>query len=1030
MKILFTVLLTVFAYANVWGNYTLSKSISVEDGLGGASVKAIVQDTKGFIWIATSTSIQRFDGYELETFYENSSDLYCLDETPQCLYVSADGTIWFGTNKSLYYMQSQSNVFSAVELSKGERFIADVLTISDGTEGDIFIGTRNSGIFHIKNLESNINQIKGSDTDEIITLSQFDLSQILVSTKTKGLFLLNTASLNTIRINDTLQVKKIFKAAFDKAVLQDNNNRILELNTTTFQLKEICKTLSNANLTDVCLLNANHSLLANKRGLYDFFVENDGNFECRRIKSISSFLQSEITEVFLDKRKNIWIGTKASGVQMFTFLPIWYDELDIKATDKSVSNTQFVTSASDSLYVIANKNSLRLYTDFNELKYDIPLNSDKMVKCVKIITDSLIIIGTEEGILTVENGNVASNLLGKENVSVCDIASDGEKIWLATENNGLYVKETGSSTYKKLEYLISGSENVNIPNTLSSIEYSNGELWIGTCEGIILHNVNKNTTHAFKHSELNAKCLNSNVINCIHIDSKENVWVGSNNGLNRYVKEDSSFESINYQASAFRLNVKAIVSTNTKVFLSTNRGLVAIRLSDLSFHSESQIANVESLNFESPSYYKNSILFAGKERIIRVYPEKYPLTFNNSPTFLTKLKVFNKEIDYVDGKILTDAIVNAKKVTLSYTDNFFTLTFSCLDYKNSQNIVYAYKMKGYDEEWTYTNSKNRYASYANLPPGEYSFMVKASSTGNLDQVEPLKLMVVINPPFWNSNLFLTAMLVLFLGIVYLFLFLREKRMKNQNELLNEKVQAQTLVLQGQNEELTELNSTKDKFMSIIAHDLKNPLNSLIGFTELLHEKHADYDDEQRQKFIDIINKASKQMYELLTNLFDWSRTQTGKINFKPVQFNIKANIHITLELLQHVAKNKEIIIEQNINAVDVFADKNMISTIVRNLVSNSIKFTPKGGLVEVFSEIKENIIEISVRDNGVGMDAKQMKSLFKIDKANSTLGTAQEHGTGLGLILCKEFIKMNKGKITVQSEKGVGSTFTFTIPLP
>jgi len=308
--------------------------------------------------------------------------------------------------------------------------------------------------------------------------------------------------------------------------------------------------------------------------------------------------------------------------------------------------------------------------------------------------------------------------------------------------------------------------------------------------------------------------------------------------------------------------------------------------------------------------------------------------------------------------------------------------------------------------------------------------VKASATGNLEQVEPLRLSVVINPPFWSSNLFLTAAVVLFLGIVYLFLFLREKRMKKQNEMLNEKVQSQTLVLQVQNEELTELNSTKDKFMSIIAHDLKNPLNSLIGFTELLHEKQADYDNEQRQKFIDIINKASKQMYELLTNLFDWSRTQTGKINFKPTLFNIKANVHITLELLQHVAKNKEIQIKQDIEAIEVFADKNMIATIVRNLVSNSIKFTPNGGIIEVFSEKYENQLEISVQDNGVGMDAKQMQSLFKIDKANSTLGTAQEHGTGLGLILCKEFIKMNKGKISVQSEKGVGSTFTFTVPLP
>ncbi len=231
--------------------------------------------------------------------------------------------------------------------------------------------------------------------------------------------------------------------------------------------------------------------------------------------------------------------------------------------------------------------------------------------------------------------------------------------------------------------------------------------------------------------------------------------------------------------------------------------------------------------------------------------------------------------------------------------------------------------------------------------------------------------------------------------------------------------------------LKESNATKDKFFSIIAHDLKSPFNALMGFSDILLRKHKEYDHQKREKIIRMINKSSKSAYSLLENLLTWSRSQSGKINYSPEKLELKIVLFETMFGLQAQANNKEVEIINNIYENEtIFADKNMITTVLRNLISNAIKFTNKKGTVTISAkkQTDNNFIEISISDTGIGIPKERIGDLFRIDKNKSTQGTENETGTGLGLILCKEFAEKHAGKIWVESEEEKGSSFIFTIP--
>lgn len=230
--------------------------------------------------------------------------------------------------------------------------------------------------------------------------------------------------------------------------------------------------------------------------------------------------------------------------------------------------------------------------------------------------------------------------------------------------------------------------------------------------------------------------------------------------------------------------------------------------------------------------------------------------------------------------------------------------------------------------------------------------------------------------------------------------------------------------------LIELNATKDKFFSIIAHDLKSPFNSIIGFSEYLIEKVKENNYNKIDEIAGIILNSSYRAMDLLTNLMTWSQLESGRMPFNPEYIDITQIAAEVISLIKPTAAQKSINIVNKISSTSqIFADKEMISTVLRNLLSNAIKFTKNEGKVTILSTLNDNELTVTITDNGVGIAKDRIDKLFTINENNSTPGTQKERGTGLGLILCKEFIEKHHGKIWVNSNIGIGSSFSFSLPI-
>lgn len=247
--------------------------------------------------------------------------------------------------------------------------------------------------------------------------------------------------------------------------------------------------------------------------------------------------------------------------------------------------------------------------------------------------------------------------------------------------------------------------------------------------------------------------------------------------------------------------------------------------------------------------------------------------------------------------------------------------------------------------------------------------------------------------------------------------------------INERKQAE-LVLQAKNEELQKVNAEKDKFFAILAHDLRSPFNTLLGFTQIMVEDLSEFKPEDIKKMAQAMRTSAKGLYSLLENLLVWSGSQRGTTSFVPMQFSLKDLIQENLKLVQESAHLKDIKIGINIpDELMVFADENMTGSTIRNLVSNAVKFTPKKGEVSISAKtLPGNLVEISIRDSGMGMSDEMRNKLFKLNENIGRNGTEGEPTSGLGLILCKDFIEKNGGNIWVESEEDKGSTFYFTLP--
>ncbi len=260
----------------------------------------------------------------------------------------------------------------------------------------------------------------------------------------------------------------------------------------------------------------------------------------------------------------------------------------------------------------------------------------------------------------------------------------------------------------------------------------------------------------------------------------------------------------------------------------------------------------------------------------------------------------------------------------------------------------------------------------------------------------------------------------------------EKKLKRNNIELHKSLQVvnnHQEEIEKINKKLNDTNATKNKFFNIIAHDLRSPFNAILGFSDILLKEHAQIDNQEREELIKLVVSSSKGAYNLVENLLEWSKVQTGNFSCIPENYEISLILYETLSDIKNVAKNKGIsIITKTSNNFLIFADKEMLKTILRNIIYNAVKYTRESGTITINATNEGNETIISIEDTGIGISKEKIDVLFDITQKTTTPGTNNEKGTGLGLIICKEFIEKHGGQIWIESELGNGTIFSISLP--
>ncbi|MBN1598876.1 MAG: hypothetical protein JW894_11335 [Bacteroidales bacterium] len=620
-------------------------------------------------------------------------------------------------------------------------------------------------------------------------------------------------------------------------------------------------------------------------------------------------------------------------------------------------------------------------------------------------------------------------------------ADDGT-VWLGAGNEALedeghkggVIKvtftEEGDINFKHFPAPVAPFQMSGMAQTCDSLLFSGGA-YVNCFDGSQSFMVNKHID------------FRSDWIDVVHRTNTGKHWIGKGGvGLFYYDYQNDSIRKFTV-TDGIASNMTSFISSNSDsdVIVATDRGISRFdgySWNTYAFPEELKIdreggtihvidSNEIWINISSRAWFMRSIPSDSKIRPdnSEFYCVRY--TADNNPP-VTRLLIYPEKVSYFASTI----------VEWEGTDY--------LNETSKDELQFSYRID--EKEWSPFTKSSKFI-IDNKQGGIHTFEVRCRDNAFNVESKPAIIRFKVIPPIYFQAWFIILMVSFLIIISYLgarvlrrraelkklnqYLLNSNNELNSKNTLLQERqlhIEEQAEELKVKNEQLSELNATKDKFFSIIGHDLRNPMNSILGFSELLYNKHQKLDNKKRELYIRSIKDSAKKTYDLLENLLEWSRSQSSQYIPKPEKISIDEILTNNLILLKDHYSRKDITVISEIDKdSEAFSDKNMVDTIIRNLITNAIKFTPSGGLVTISCQQANNQIIISVKDNGVGIPGNIADQIFNIDSSYHTKGTAGETGTGLGLILCKEFIEKNGGTIWMESEENKGSIFSFTLPV-
>jgi signal transduction histidine kinase/CheY-like chemotaxis protein/AraC-like DNA-binding protein len=598
-----------------------------------------------------------------------------------------------------------------------------------------------------------------------------------------------------------------------------------------------------------------------------------------------------------------------------------------------------------------------------------------------------------------------------------------DNMWVGSFWGGLDLYLPHQQTFRRM---------ADIPNITVLVEDRQGYLWAGS-DGMGLVQFDRRRgliVQRFHAGESSG--LTNNHITSLHEGDDGTLWIGTLNGLHRLDATRTRWQQYSTPQGLPDEGI-ADIQEDAKGYLwiSTNQGMARFDPATNIFRNYTVADGLQSAEFRpgaSCRTHSGTLCFGGVNGYNEFLPDAMADVPYDPPIIFTAFRLMNQPAAIAapgEEGILRAAIGETQTIRLPYDQSVLSFEVASLNYTHPEKKRYAYRLEGFDAGWNDIGARNT-ITYTNLDPGTYTLYVRSQTSEGMWSTRMARLQIIVTPPFWKTWWFRIALFVWLSTIVCWIFYRRLAGIRMRNRLLQEEVARRT-------QELEESNRTKDRFFSILAHDLKNPVQALAGISELVRERFTTLSPAALHEQILHISRSAASVHQLLVDLLDWGRTQSRNVPYTPSDIRLHDLVLDNTTLLEEQLRQKSLTLTVDVDtSLGVHADYRMLDTVVRNLLSNAVKFTPAGGCIAIAAAQQAAAVTLSITDTGVGILPEQIEQWCS-GVQQSTPGTDGETGTGLGLLLCREFIAANQGTLAVHTvaarhKTPQGTCFTITLP--
>jgi signal transduction histidine kinase/ligand-binding sensor domain-containing protein/DNA-binding response OmpR family regulator len=1053
--------------------------LSNSNGLSNNQVTCILKDSKGFMWFGTAAGLNRFDGYTFKVYrYDVHDTTSLIDNYIFRIFEDNKRNLWISTRSGICIYNPHTESFDRniktylAALSIPEQNIAG---LHKDSRGNYWIYGNMKGLYRFDPISNKTICIKPNTTDKQSIIS----SRIVdIASDSKG-FIWTLTSKGALEKIDPRSLKVVLR---DTSIQRNNRNSITYRNIYidndddlwinffyeddgVFCYKPTLRKMIHytKNSPDLHLSsNLVSSILQDKKGVIWIGTDHGGitlfnkktgqvNYIINNPDDNKSLAQNSVYCLYKDNNNVIWTGTYKKGIcyyheDLVRFHLYKHNPLDPYSINLDDVNC-FAEDANNNMYIGTNGGGLNYYNratgTFKAFTNNPASNSSlstNVIVSLKYDSKKLLWIGTYAGGLDCFDGQTFTHYKHDPNNpnsisenSIWKIFEDSRgNLWIGTLGGGLELFDRQTNSFK--HYNASQQNSVQSNFVVSIAEDKDGNLWFGTDHGI-----DKLDIHTKRFSHWNAKSgsdnsLSNSNINVIYADSRNRIWIGTREGLNLYDIKSNTFKVFRMENGLPDNIINSIVEDNSgNLWIGTPGGLVNLSINShmtgdmrYSFKVYDAYDGLQGKDFNLSAAFKNragELWFGGSSGFNVFNPNTFKVNQSAPDVVFTDLQIFNQPVSVnkvINGRVILEkSIVENPTIVLKYSENVFSISFAALNTLHPEKSKYLYTLEGFNEGWLSADSKVRKATFTNLSPGKYTFRVKATNSDGFWNEKGSSITIIVRPPFWLTWYAYLCYVLLIGGILYY--------MRSQ-VIARARLRYEAERQRHETERVQELDMLKTRFFTNVSHEFRTPLTLIITPIENMINSGTD---TQQLKQLSLILRNAKRLLSLVNQLLDFRKLEVQQIKLNPVLGELVQFIKDISYSFSDISEKRSIYFDfiSNIPELYTLFDTDKMEKILYNLLSNAYKFTPNQGRITVEIEAKAQTVLIHVRDTGIGIPEENLDKIFENFFQIQVPSSMVNQGSGIGLSLVKEFVKMHNGNISVSSQTNVGSCFTVELPI-